>query len=146
VVEARRQISGGDRNRRYHSCPSVSFRSRYLHGTTEVDAIELAPNGTSLDLLQQVYRNPSLPLPTRMRAAGMALQFEHPKLAVAVTVNSGDFATQLDKAVERSRMVLMIEAKANVSDNANVSSDTRSPHVQVSNGGKPMIPDRRFRR
>ena len=59
--------------------------------------IELAPNGTSLDLLQQVYRNPSLPLPTRMRAAGMALPHEHPKLAVTAMVTSDDFAIQLDK-------------------------------------------------
>ena len=64
--------------------------------------IKLAPNGTSLDLLQQVYRNPSLPLPTRIRAATAALPHEHPKLAVTTVVNVGDFADQLEKAIERS--------------------------------------------
>ena len=109
-------------------------------------AIELAPNATSLTLLQAIYQ-----LITRMRAAIAAIQFEHPKLAVAVTVNAGDFADQLDQAVERSRMVPMIETKpiTNVaSDNAasDVSIDSKRPHVQASNGVKPMIPDRRFRR
>ena len=107
--------------------------------------IELAPNGTSLDLLQQVYRNPSLPLPTRMRAATAALPHEHPKLAVAMTVNAtGDFAVQLDRAIERSRRVSMIEAKPTIEGSvasANVSSgDTKSLN------GKPTIIDRRYRK
>jgi hypothetical protein len=109
-------------------------------------AIELPENGTSLDLLQHVYRNPSLPLMTRIRAATAALPHEHPKLAVTTVVNAGDFADQLERAIERSRRV-MIEAKpieANVSsDTANVSDTTRPP---VSNGHKPSIPDRRYRR
>jgi hypothetical protein len=69
------------------------------------DEIALPEDGTSLTLLQQVYRNPSLPLPTRMRAATAALPHEHPKLAVTTLVNVGDFADQLEKAVERSRKV-----------------------------------------
>ena len=86
-----------------------------------------------------------------MRAAMAALQFEHPKLAVTATVEAGDFADQLEQAIERSRRI-MIEAKpmieANVSstnvssDTANVPSETKRP----SNGGKPMTSDRRFRR
>jgi hypothetical protein len=109
--------------------------------------IEIEPNATSLTLLQQVYRNPSLPLPTRMRAAGMALPHEHPKLGVSVTVNASDFADQLDRAVERSRKISpMIEAKP--TETANGPSDSRRPHVQASNGGgkPPTIIDRRFRR
>jgi hypothetical protein len=100
---------------------------------------------TSLELLRAIYRNPEVPLPVRMRAAGMALPFEMPKLAVVATVDAnGDFAVQLDRAVERSRRVAMIEAKpiSNVSSDNISSADTKSP---LSNG-KPMIPNRRYRR
>jgi len=116
-----------------------------LTRTIEVDAIELAPNGTSLDLLQQVYRNPSLPLMTRMRAATACLPHEHPKLAVTTVVNAGDFADQLERAVERSRMVEakpIIEAKPEANDTANSSN---TPRRSLSNG-KPTIVDRRYRR
>jgi hypothetical protein len=108
------------------------------------EAIEVAPDGTSLDLLRAIYRRADLPLSTRMRAATAALPHEHPKLAVTTVVNAGDFADQLERAVERSRNVSpMIEAKpiieANVSDNVS-SSDTKSLN------GKPTIIDRRYRK
>jgi hypothetical protein len=110
------------------------------------EGLEIDPKATPLEFLQTVYRNPKQPMQRRLKAAIEAPEYVHPRLAVTATINSGDFATQLDQAVERSRMVLMIEAKANVSDNANVPSDTRSPHVQALNGGKPSVPDRRYRR
>ena len=88
-----------------------------------------------------------------MRAATAALPHEHPKLAVTTVVNVGDFADQLEKAIERSRKVspTLIEAKLIIEEKVstdNVSrSDTQRPHVQASNGGgKPFVPDRRFRR
>jgi hypothetical protein len=109
-----------------------------LTRTIEVDAIELPENGTSLDLLQQVYRNAAIPLMTRIRAATAALPHEHPKLAVTAMVTSDDFAIQLDRAIERSRM---IETKPMIEGSANVStSDTKSLN------GKPTIIDRRYRR
>jgi hypothetical protein len=117
---------------------------------TADEAIELAPNATSLNLLQAIYRNPAIPLTTRMRAAIASIQFEHPKLAVTATVESdGDFAFKLDQAVERSRRVLMIEAKpieANTSDKSddNIPSDTRRP--SNGDGHKPPTLDRRYRR
>ena len=61
------------------------------------------PEADSLDLLQAVYRNPDQPLHTRIRCGAMALPFERPKLAVTATINGGDFAERLDKAIERSR-------------------------------------------
>jgi hypothetical protein len=103
----------------------------------------------SLSFLQAIYRNPEVPLPVRMRAAMAALPFENPKLAVVATVDGNkDFAFQLDQAVERTRRVLMIEDKPMIGANtsANASSDTTKPQVQVSNGHKPTIPDRRYRR
>src|SRR5262249_17676711 len=109
----------------------------------QTDRFELEPNATSLTLLQKVYRSPTVALMTRMRAAIAALQFEHPKLAVAVTVNAGDFAEKLDQAVERSRKV--IDAKpieANVSSNE--ASDTKP--TPISNGHKASVLDRRYRR
>lgn len=109
----------------------------------QADPFELEPNATSLTLLQKVYRSAAIPLTTRMRAAMAALQFEHPKLAVTANVESGDFAFQLDQAVERSRKVAVIEAKPMIK--ANVSSDVESKPTADATP-KPMIPDRRFRR
>jgi hypothetical protein len=104
----------------------------------------------SLKFLQTIYRNPEVPLPVRMKAAAIAIEYELPRLAVTATVNAtGDFADQLERAIQRSRRASpMIDSKPsdNVSSD-NVSSNVQRPHVPVSNGGgKPFVPDRRFRR
>jgi len=107
----------------------------------EDERFELEPDATSLTLLQKVYRSPPVALMTRIRAAIAALQFEHPKLAVTATVEGGDFAFQLDQAIERSRKV--IEAKPMIEANSDTTPiETNRP----SNGGKPVIIDRRYRR
>jgi hypothetical protein len=105
---------------------------------------------TSLRFLQAIYRNPEVPLPVRMRAAMAAIPFEHPKLAVVATINAGDFADRLDRAVEQSRKVIEAKPITNASDNVSSIaadvSDTK-PVAQPSNGGaKPFVPDRRYRR
>jgi len=96
----------------------------------------------AIDYLRSVYQNPLQPDNVRMRAAAIAIEYELPRFAVTATINSGDFAVRLDQAIERSRM---IEAKPIIEANTssdNVASDTKRP---LSNG-KPMVPDRRYRR
>ena len=109
------------------------------------EAIEVAPDGTSLDLLRAIYRRADLPLSTRIRAATAALPHEHPKLAVTAMVTNDDFAVQLDRAIERSRKVSMIEAKPIIEATANVSPSNTTRPV-TNGGGKPTIIDRRYRR
>jgi hypothetical protein len=108
------------------------------------DEIVLPEDGTSLTLLQKVYRSSGIPLMTRMRAAIAAIQFEHPKLAVTATVQAGDFADQLERAIERSRRVMIEAPIIEASPIENAPSNTTRP--ATSNGHKPTIPDRRYRR
>jgi hypothetical protein len=67
----------------------------------KINDLEITP----VDFLEAVYLNPNLPLNVRMRAAIEAAPYKHPKLsATAVGHFEGkDFATQLDRAIERSR-------------------------------------------
>src|SRR5215471_11975138 len=67
--------------------------------------IEEGPEGeTSLQLLQNVYRNRKQTLNVRVRCAVEALAHEYPRVsAVAVaSMNGQDFATALERAIERS--------------------------------------------
>jgi hypothetical protein len=96
--------------------------------------IELPPDGTSLDLLRAVYRNPSLALPVRMRAAIAALPHEHPRLAVTAVVNEQSFAEVLERRLQNMERISngnakMIEAK---------QVETNTP--------MPRLADRRYRR
>ena len=73
--------------------------------------IEIGPNGTSLDLLQAIYRNPSMPLHTRMRAAMSCLPHEHPKLGITFQASETDFANLLDRSLKRMEEAKLIEHK-----------------------------------
>ena len=76
----------------------------------KIEAVEVEPQATSLDLLQAVYRNPQVPLSVRMRAAGMAIPYEYPKLSVVASVNDPDrFAERLERAIARSGVKLTID-------------------------------------
>jgi hypothetical protein len=65
----------------------------------------------ALDYLQRLYKNPLLPLPTRMRAAALAIPFETPRLTAVANVDVSAFADRLEKAILRSG-VRLIEATA----------------------------------
>ena len=100
------------------------------------DQVELEAEATSLDFLRQVYRNASLPLSTRMRAAQVAIQFEHPKLGVSVNVPwSDEWATRLERAIERSSQVL-----------SNPPLIEPMPKTMAEVAPIVTVPDRRFRR
>jgi hypothetical protein len=105
----------------------------------EDDPLQLSPNAMSLEGLQAVYRNPGLPLTTRMRAMIAALPFETPKLAVTAQVSEGDFATLLDRRLKRLEEMKLLEANgAKVIDAKPQPVETKPPLART--------PDRRFRR
>jgi|SRR5262245_17876592 len=99
------------------------------------EEIEISPDGLSIDLLRAVYRNSSLPLPTRLRAAIAALKHEVPALIATAIVNEGSFADLLDRRLKRIEQAKLIDAKPTNENGGSV--DARLP---------PPIPDRRFRR
>jgi hypothetical protein len=71
------------------------------------------PEGeTSLQLLQNVYRDRKQPLRLRVTCAKEALAHEYPRVsAVAVShMNGQDFASALERAIERSKAPLPLPA------------------------------------
>ena len=64
----------------------------------------------ALTFLKAVYQHPKVPLPVRMRAAAIAIEYERPSLkAMALVVDGGDFAQRLEAAIERSGITKFIE-------------------------------------
>ena len=73
--------------------------------------METVLEDSALSFLQACYRNPSLNLTTRMRAAVAALPFESPKLAVTAVVSEQDFATVLDRRLKRIEQMKLLESR-----------------------------------
>ena len=96
-----------------------------------------SPKLDALRYLQMIYRDPQLSTAVRMRAAGLALPFESPKLAVTAVVSEQDFATVLDRRLKRIEEMKLIEAKPTINGIEGKPADVRLP---------PVVPDRRFRR
>ena len=103
-----------------------------------------AAEHSALDLLRTVYRSPDLPLSTRMRAAIAALPFESPKLAVTAVIEAGDFADRLEHAIKASRQV--IEGKPITTNVSSDKADDVPNETKVTNGHKPTMVDRRYRK
>jgi hypothetical protein len=99
----------------------------------QANTLQLRPEANSLDLLRAVYRNPSIPLPVRIRCAVAALPHEVPRLSVVAQVNEQDFATLLDRRLKK------MEA---------MNQQPAEPQTQTIEVKPPMprLGDRRYRR
>jgi hypothetical protein len=79
------------------------------------------PEGeSSLQLLQNVYRDKGQPLNVRVRCAIEALPFENPKVsAVQIShMNGQDFASALERAIQRSQAPLPLPAPKTIEHSA----------------------------
>ena len=95
--------------------------------------LDFPPNGMSIDLLRAVYRNPSIPLPVRIRCAIASLPHEVPRLQVSALVNEHSFAELLEARIKKFDAM---NGQTQVID---------QPQIEA----KPVLPrvaDRRFRR
>lgn len=80
---------------------------RLLPDLAEPEILPREFEGDSLDYLQSIYRDPSLPTGARMRAAIAALPHERPKLAVTAHLDGRDgFGARLEAAIARSGKVI----------------------------------------
>jgi hypothetical protein len=109
------------------------------------DQLNLGPNGLSIDLLRAVYRNPSIPLPVRIRCAVAALPHEVPRLAVTAMVSEQSFAELLDKRLKR---MAQLEANGNRPQQIEKTINQPQTQPQIIETPKPLsrTTDRRFRR
>ena len=100
----------------------------------------------ALRYLQMIYRDPQLSTAVRMRAAGLALPFESPKLAVTAVVSEQDFATVLDRRLKRIEEMKLLENKV-VNGDATITDRTIDPEPQPAPAPLNRIYDkRRYRR
>jgi hypothetical protein len=100
----------------------------------QANALQLRPDAMSIDLLRAVYRNPSIPLPVRIRCAVAALPHEVPRLAVTALVNEQSFAELLER---RLKHMAKIE-----------NGKPHQPTIEHQPQSRPLATtnDRRFRR
>jgi len=74
--------------------------------------VPVGAEATPLDFLCAVYRNPALPLSTRIRASIAAAAYCHPRISViAAAGNPRNFADELERRIARHRQMKLIEAQ-----------------------------------
>jgi len=115
-------------------------------GSKKSQEIEIPSDGISLDLLRAVYRNSSLALTTRMRAAIAALPHEVPRLAVTAQIVDNDFATLLDQRIAHYQQMQLANS-AKLIDAQPINGKPSETKFQIVT--KPPLArtnDRRFRR
>lgn len=100
--------------------------------------VQFPPNGTSLDLLQAIYRSPKVELTMRIRCAMACLQYEHPKLAVVAQVTDQGLAELLDRRLKKLAAMEQNGSKA-------IAIDGPKPEVEIR-PPMPRVSDRRYRR
>jgi hypothetical protein len=94
----------------------MTIRLPPLAGRFEADLTRVEPEPllnrrvSPLEFLEQVIHDESVPLPMRLRAAIEACPYQHPKLSATLLIPpDGDFATRLERAIERTRRGTVIE-------------------------------------
>jgi hypothetical protein len=107
--------------------------------------VEIGPAGTSLDLLQAIYRCHDQPLHVRMKAAIAALPYEHPKLAVTAVVDgTEDLGVRLSRAIQRSAKVIELRAMAPMAPTGNGHAEhSEAAEVSSNSMKRPMALIRR---
>jgi hypothetical protein len=67
----------------------------------------IAEQEDALAFLKSVYQNEKVPLPVRMRAAQIAIEYERPRLAMTAQITGQDVATLLEQRIERAKRLPM---------------------------------------
>jgi hypothetical protein len=93
-----------EKDQTWHPVASVMDELERIEQQTQ-PIVTAPPADTALDFLKSVYRNPAIPLPTRMKAAIEALPFENPKLSATAFMPVRDFAAILDERLKRAKAV-----------------------------------------
>ena len=112
------------------------------------EAIDIGPDGNSLDLLQAVYRSNGLPLTTRMRAAMAALKHEVPALLATSVVTDGSFAEILDRRLAKLQEMKLLESKTINAEPVITEPEIPAPPIPAPPTPAPLnrLYDPRFRR